>query len=241
MATGIGITSILSAVLTYNKSRKVNIVWIVREEDMLTFFLDHLNINKGGWILVFYTGKSPLHAVLLEYYFESNIQIITKRPSLGNLIPNIVFGVDSGGIVFDDPCDDDDESSRQAKEVEKVLSRVPSVESFGKVTEKERRKHAWSELRSSGYQLTGILDVLSTLSQSEEAPTISKKEKTSFGRILKRSFHKNTTIEELMDDKKTSEDALEKSLRSGLRELSDRTFLVKILPHLQKMPMLALK
>ena len=48
VATGIGITPILSAVLAYNKSRRVNIVWIVREEDMLTFFLEYLNINKGG-------------------------------------------------------------------------------------------------------------------------------------------------------------------------------------------------
>ena len=150
VATGIGITPILSAVLAYNKSRRVNIVWIVREEDMLTFFLDYLNINKGGWMLVFYTGKTPLHPVLLEYWAESNVKIIMGRPSLGDLIPNIIRGVEGGNMPF---------ASVDPMQLGSVVHRLSSnITSKNAVSEKDMIKQAYDEAKSHGYQLTGILN-----------------------------------------------------------------------------------
>merc|ERR1712151_55979 len=154
VATGIGITPILSAVSAYNKTRRVNIVWIVREDDMLTFFLEYLNINKGGWMLVFYTGKTELHPVLSEYWSESNIKIITGRPTLGDLIPNIIYGIESGNQFYSNA--DTNSVDSQTVAVSKVVSHLGSME-YGNVPEKEIRKRAYDELRSSGYQLTSIL------------------------------------------------------------------------------------
>lgn len=61
---------------------------------VLEFFMDHLWLNNDGWILIFYTGKQNLSPAIENS--NSNIKIIKKRPDLHVVIPNIIYGIETG-------------------------------------------------------------------------------------------------------------------------------------------------
>lgn len=62
---------------------------------MLEFFSDHLYLNNdNGWILIFYTGKEPLSPAIENA--NSNVILIKRRPDLHRIVPNIIYGIESG-------------------------------------------------------------------------------------------------------------------------------------------------
>ncbi|KAL7487526.1 hypothetical protein ACHAW6_013122 [Cyclotella cf. meneghiniana] len=96
VASGIGITPALSIIRAHKESRRINLVWMCRDSAMLEFFMDHLYLNnEGGWILIFYTGKERLSPAIENHLTLSTI-LIKRRPDLNQLIPNIIYGIESG-------------------------------------------------------------------------------------------------------------------------------------------------
>lgn len=121
VASGIGITPALSIIRAHKESRRINLVWACRDSasesnsswltrnctfdskletstyfallsSVLEFFMDHLYLNnEGGWILIFYTGEEKLNPAI-----ENRTIIIKRRPDLHRLIPNIIYGIESG-------------------------------------------------------------------------------------------------------------------------------------------------
>ena len=72
-------------------------IWAVRDESLLQFFLQHLYLDHQGWNLIFYTGKEKIcHPDLHSRSFNTNICIIEGRPKLDVVIPNIIYGIESG-------------------------------------------------------------------------------------------------------------------------------------------------
>jgi hypothetical protein len=63
---------------------------------VLEFFMDHLWLNNDGWILIFYTGKEELSRAVLNSKFNANIKLIKTRPVLEKIIPNIIYGIETG-------------------------------------------------------------------------------------------------------------------------------------------------
>ena len=61
---------------------------------VLEFFMDHLWLNTDGWILIFYTGKQALSPAIENS--NTNIKIIKRRPNLPMIIPNIMYGIETG-------------------------------------------------------------------------------------------------------------------------------------------------
>jgi hypothetical protein len=58
--------------------------------------MNHLYLNNDvGWILIFYTGKERLTRVI-ENHVSANTILIKRRPDLYTLIPNIIYGIESG-------------------------------------------------------------------------------------------------------------------------------------------------
>ena len=96
VATGIGITPALSVIRAHKDSRRCNLIWVVREAEMLEFFLERFELDHEGWNLVFYTGLEPLLGPLQQLGAMKNVHIIRGRPDLQNIIPNIIFGIESG-------------------------------------------------------------------------------------------------------------------------------------------------
>ena len=58
--------------------------------------MDHLWLNNDGWILIFYTGKEALSPAVENAKLNSNIKLIKSRPDLDMIIPNIIFGIETG-------------------------------------------------------------------------------------------------------------------------------------------------
>jgi predicted ferric reductase len=96
VAAGIGITPALSVIRAHQDSRCINLIWAVRDPAMLQFFLEHAYLHNRGWNLVFYTGRQPLLSSLIDDIRSTNVCIIHSRPKLDQVIPNIVYGLESG-------------------------------------------------------------------------------------------------------------------------------------------------
>lgn len=93
IASGIGITPALSVIQAHRESRRINLIWVVRDAAMLEFFLEHLYLDHDGWNLIFYTGTKPLVPALEE--LNTNVRLIKGRPNLKVVIPNIIYGIES--------------------------------------------------------------------------------------------------------------------------------------------------
>jgi hypothetical protein len=96
VASGIGITPALSVIRAHKDTRRINLVWAVRDEALLEFFLKHLYLDHDGWNFIFYTGKKKLRNQCVHLEADTNVCIISGRPNLKELIPNIIFGIESG-------------------------------------------------------------------------------------------------------------------------------------------------
>ncbi|KAL7551951.1 hypothetical protein ACHAWF_015164, partial [Thalassiosira exigua] len=94
VASGIGITPALGAINAFKGNRRINLIWAVRDPEMLEFFLEHMYLDHDGWNLIFYTGKKPLPPHMDK--ISSNIQVIKGRPKLDSVIPNVIYGIETG-------------------------------------------------------------------------------------------------------------------------------------------------
>ena len=97
VAAGIGITPALSTIEAYRSSRRINLIWTVRDASMLTFFLSNAKLDHKGENLVFYTGKDPLPDTIENHNGHANLQIIRQRPNISYLVPNIIHYIDKHG------------------------------------------------------------------------------------------------------------------------------------------------
>eukprot|EP00980_Cylindrotheca_fusiformis_P023059 scaffold10086_cov72-Cylindrotheca_fusiformis.AAC.1 len=98
VAGGIGITPALSVIRQLKDTRRCNLIWATRDSHMLEFFIKHADLSHRGWNLVFYTGKEQLLGIE-DVVVTSNgatIHIIRQRPKLNYVIPNIIYGIESG-------------------------------------------------------------------------------------------------------------------------------------------------
>lgn len=57
--------------------------------------MDHLYLNKMGWVLLFYTGMERLSPAI-ESHLTATTILIKRRPDLFQLVPNIIYGIESG-------------------------------------------------------------------------------------------------------------------------------------------------
>jgi predicted ferric reductase len=94
IASNTGITPALSVIRAHKESRRINLVWAVRDESLLNFFLNNLYLDHQGWNLVFYTGKKKLCDQSINVLTNTNVCIIEGRPKFEEVIPNIIFGIE---------------------------------------------------------------------------------------------------------------------------------------------------
>ena len=90
VASGIGITPALAVIRAHKDSRRINLIWAVRDPHLLRFFMDHLYLDHEGWNLIFYTGKEELCRSHVDIFTNTNVCIIKGRPNLRDTIPNII-------------------------------------------------------------------------------------------------------------------------------------------------------
>jgi len=95
VASGIGITPALSVIQSQYQFKKINLIWMVQDIELLRFFLKRARFDDDGWNLIFYTGKESLDQSSLDIIASADICIICGRPELPQLIPNLVYCLES--------------------------------------------------------------------------------------------------------------------------------------------------
>ena len=99
MASGIGITPTLNVINQLSTVRKVNVVWMSRDADLIEYFVNRVAFDDDAWSLIFYTGKRKL--VLDETQFLQNprLLLIGGRPNLENDILEIMHAIENDDIL----------------------------------------------------------------------------------------------------------------------------------------------
>ena len=87
IASGIGITPAICVVHKFGKTRRINLIWIVREPTLIEFFLDTVVFDNHAWTIILYTGKREL---VLTKELPEKILIFTGRPNLENIIIKLI-------------------------------------------------------------------------------------------------------------------------------------------------------
>ena len=153
VATGIGITPILSTARAYMSSRRVNMIWIVREPDVLEFYLEYLSMNTDGWLIAFYTGRKPLSPLLEEYWSHTNVRIIKGRPDLNVLIPGLIYGIESRVGLPESFYND-----KKERAIYDVLNLYKSAQQGNEdLEDSDILENAFALARSHGFQLTALV------------------------------------------------------------------------------------
>jgi len=151
VASGIGITPALAAIRAFKSSRRVNLIWAVRDPEMLEFFLEKTYLDNNGWCLIFYTGKSPLSSSLESS--NTNVKVIRGRPNLASVVPNIIYGVESKeGLP--EKYTENSKAATKARFVERMAEL--DVDQSVSSTEKLARLMKYSE--ALGFSLQKMMD-----------------------------------------------------------------------------------
>ena len=91
IASGIGITPSISTIVNLAATRKVHVIWMCRDPDLVEFYLANTEFDDDGWSFIFYTGKRRL--VLGERPPNPRVKVILGRPNLEELILGLVDSV----------------------------------------------------------------------------------------------------------------------------------------------------
>ena len=95
VASGIGITPAISIITSFAQTRRINLVWVCRDPDLIEHYLRHI-CHDSAWTFIFYTGKRSLNLNDGDIGWlkrRPTLKIIQGRPDLEDLVCNIVDNI----------------------------------------------------------------------------------------------------------------------------------------------------
>ena len=95
VASGIGITPAISIVTSFAQTRRVNLVWVCRDPDLIEHYLRHI-CHDSAWTFIFYTGKRSLNLNDGDIGWlkgRPTLKIFQGRPDLEDLVCSIVDNI----------------------------------------------------------------------------------------------------------------------------------------------------
>ena len=158
VAGGIGITPALSVMRAHQETRRSNLIWSVRDRHMLEFFIQHGEFSKRGWNMVFYTGKEPL--VLDDDDDESGelvtangarLHIIRGRPNLAQVLPNLIYSIESGTAVPEAYVED-----KKVEAVKTLQDKLAELDEDLELSDREKLHELINHSASLGFLFTDI-------------------------------------------------------------------------------------
>ena len=96
IASGIGITPSISTMLKLSRTRRVHLIWMCRDADLVEYYMKTIftQIDDDAWRFIFYTGKRKL--VLFEKPTNPRVKVCFGRPDLEELIISLVDNTHHG-------------------------------------------------------------------------------------------------------------------------------------------------
>ena len=95
VASGIGITPAVSIITSFAQTRRVNLVWVCRDPDLIEHYLRHI-CHDSAWTFIFYTGKRSLNLNDGDIGWlkgRPTLKILQGRPDLEDLVCSIVDNI----------------------------------------------------------------------------------------------------------------------------------------------------
>ena len=94
VANGIGISPTLGMIKQLSSSRKVNVVWMTRDADLIEYFVRTVQFDDDAWTIIYYTGKRRL--VMSDQAFRANprMLLIQGRPNLRKTIVDVMYSIE---------------------------------------------------------------------------------------------------------------------------------------------------
>ena len=93
IASGIGITPSISAVVHLGETRQVHLIWMCRDAELVEFYMKTVEFHPDAWTFIYYTGKRKL--VLGARPENPRLKVIMGRPDLEALILGIIDNTES--------------------------------------------------------------------------------------------------------------------------------------------------
>ena len=97
VASGIGITPSISTIVNLRETRKVHLIWMCRDADLIEFYMKNLQFDDDAWSFIFYTGKRTL--VLGEKPTNPRVKACLGRPDLEELILGLIDETADNALV----------------------------------------------------------------------------------------------------------------------------------------------
>ena len=95
VASGIGITPAISIITSFAQTRRINLVWVCRDPDLIEHYLRHI-CHDSAWTFIFYTGKRSLNLNDGDIGWlkgRPTLKIFQGRPDLEDLVCSIVDNI----------------------------------------------------------------------------------------------------------------------------------------------------
>jgi hypothetical protein len=95
VASGIGITPALSLLNLYKASRRVNLIWICRDNTLIEHFLARETFDDDAFTLIYYTGDVALSLAVTKD-LPPNVSVFKGRPNLESVVTGIIHSIEGG-------------------------------------------------------------------------------------------------------------------------------------------------
>lgn len=82
VASGIGITPTIGIIAQLSASRKVNVIWMSRDADLIEYYTANVGFDDDAWTIIFYTGKRALFLDEATFKRNPRLLLIKGRPAL---------------------------------------------------------------------------------------------------------------------------------------------------------------
>jgi ferredoxin-NADP reductase len=188
VAGGIGITPALSVIRQLKDTRRCNLIWATRDRHMLEFFIKHADLSHRGWNLVFYTGKEQLLGIedVVVTGNGATIHIIRQRPKLNFVIPNIIYGIESGTSRPEQFVPDD-----KIVAMELLQEKLAELEEDPMMNSHEKLSELVNYCDELGYLFSDLISTLPNHEELTKTPLVSMENKSNRS-VLDAILHFNT-------------------------------------------------
>jgi len=123
IASGIGITPALAVLDRFKHTRRLNLIWMCRDAQLIEFFVNTVNFPTKGFIFIFYTGKTLLD---LRENVPHNLFLFTDRPNLEYVVLSTIHRIENQDVLPEEIVEEGNKFRKLSKE-HRVLALVGKI------------------------------------------------------------------------------------------------------------------
>jgi hypothetical protein len=158
-------------VMRANKTtRRTNLIWAVRDPHMLEFFVRRAEFSERGWNLIFYTGKEKTYLVDqgrdIITATGARVYIIQSRPDFDQLVPNLIYSIESKASVPEAYTPD-----AKIEAVQFLKERLDELDRDGFLDDRDKIRALVQDAEGLGFLFTDLVEEFFGGERQQDAST----------------------------------------------------------------------